>query len=115
MRCEGSVLLVSHGQLKVSIKDTIDISTGRNFSLVAEGTGRINGGKQLDITGRVVRINGGSKPTAHVGSVVECRITVPLAGTCPSGAVVIPLVNPLTGVAQTLKGIILSGNASILV
>lgn len=120
MRSEGSVLLMSRNKLRVVSEDNIDIRTKKNFTLVVQGTSRIDGGKLLELTGKVTKINGGSKPTAHVGSLVECRVTLPLMGIVGPGVAagstvtILPL-NPITGQPQTVKGTILSGNPTVLI
>lgn len=115
MRCEGSVLLVIHNKLKLSVSDTIEIGTKKSFTLTAATTGRIDGGKSLELTAGVTKINGGTKPIATVGSLVEVRITVPLVGTSVAGGpVTIPPINPVTLQPQTIKGTVISGNSTIL-
>lgn len=117
MRSEGSVLLMTRKKLRVVAEDSIDIVTKKSFTLTVEDTTRIDGGDLLELTGKVTKINGGSKPCAHVGSVVECRITIPLVSTpaVPGNPVLIPPINPLTGMPQTVKGTIISGNPTVLV
>lgn len=114
MRCEGSVLLVIHNKLRLTVSDTIDIATKKSFTLTTGTTARIDGGKLLELTAGVTKINGGTKPIATVGSLVEVRITVPLIGTGPTGPVTIPPINPVTFQPQVIKGTIISGNSTIL-
>lgn len=115
MRCEGSVLLVCHKKLRVTVSDTIEISTKKSLTMTAGTTGRLDGGKLLELTAKTTKINGGTKPIATVGSIVEVRITQPLIGTSVSGGpVTIPPISPITGQPQTIKGTVISGNSSIL-
>lgn len=119
LRTEGSVVMVCHKKLRAVVSDDIAISTKKNFTLTVGNTTRIDGGKLLELTAKLTKINGGTKPVAHVGAVVECRITVPLSGIAGAGPaalpVVIPPISPLTFQPQVLKGVILSGNSTILV
>ncbi len=117
LRSEGSVLLMTRKKLRVVSEDSIDITTKKSFSLKVSDTTRIDGGDLLELVGGVTKINGGSKATAHVGSVVECRITIPLVSTpaAPGQPVLILPINPLTGQPQTVKGTIISGNPTVLI
>lgn len=117
MRSEGSVLLFARKKLRLVAKDNIDVSTEKSFTLAAKKTGRIDGGSLLELTAKVTKINGGSKPVATVGSIVDVVITVPLVSTpaAPGSPVLILPVNPTTGMPQKLKGTIISGNPTILV
>lgn len=117
LRSEGSVLLMTRKKLRVVCEDNIDITTKKSFTLTVEDTTRIDGGTLLELTAGITKINGGSKPAAHVGSIVECRITLPLVSTpaVPGNPVLIPPINPLTGMPQTVKGTIISGNSTVLI
>jgi hypothetical protein len=119
MRSEGSVLLHVRRKLRLVVGDNIDITAKKSFTLTVSDTARIDGGKLLELTGKVTKINGGTKPCAHVGSIVECHITVPwvvVAPGLPPAVIgtVLP-INPLTGQPQTVKGTIVSGNPTIQV
>jgi hypothetical protein len=116
MRSEGSVLLMTRKKLRVHSEDSIDITTKKSFSLTVKNTTKIDGGSLLELTGKITKINGGSKPVATVGSVVEVSILLPLIGApaVPGTPVVIPPINPTTGQPQVLKGTIISGNPTIL-
>ena len=117
LRSESSVLLMARKKLRLVAEDNIDISTKKSFTLVAKDTGRVDGGSLLELTGKVTKINGGTKPVAHVGAVVEIQITTPLISTpaAPGSPVSILPINPLTGQPQVMKGTITSGNPTILV
>ena len=117
MRSEGSVLLFVRKKLRLVAKDSISISTTKDFSIAAKTKGRIDGGSLLELTAKVTKINGGSKPVAHVGSVVEMTMILPLTGlpAAPGAPVVIPPVDPITGMPVKFKGTIVSGNSTVLV
>lgn len=117
LRSEGSVLLMTRKKLRVVSEDNIDITTSKSFTLTVADTTRIDGGDLLELTGRTTKINGGTKPCAHVGAVVECRITIPWVSTpaAPGAPVSILPINPVTGQPHTLKGTIISGNPTVLV
>ena len=117
MRSEGSVLLHVKKKLRVLVEDSIDLTAKKNFTLTVSDTTRIDGGKLLELTAGVTKINGGTKPCAHVGSVVECRITIPWVSTpaAPGAPVTILPINPITGQPHTIKGTIISGNPTVQV
>lgn len=117
LRSEGSVLLMTRKKLRIVSHDNIDITTKKSFSLTVEETTRIDGGDLLELTAKITKINGGSKPTAHVGAIVECQITIPLVTTnaIPGQPCLIPPINPLTGQPQVLKGTIVTGNPTVLI
>lgn len=122
MRSEGSVLLFSRKKLRLVSKDSISVSTDKDFQLTAKGTGRIDGGALLELTGKVTKINGGSKPCAHVGSIVEVSIgLIPLSSLTPAAPGAPVLIGPsgaptAAGYPQPkLKGVIVSGNSTVLV
>lgn len=117
MRSESNVLLMVRKRLRIIADDNIEITTNKSFILTVSDTARIDGGDLLELTAGVTKINGGTKPVAHVGSVVECRITIPLVSTpaAPGSPVTILPINPLTGQPQTVKGTIISGNPTVQV
>lgn len=118
LRSESSVLLFIREKLRLVVKNDINISTAKSFTLTAKKTGRVDGGDLLEITGKVTKINGGSKSVAHVGSLVD--ITIPLQGlaTTPAAlgvpSIILP-IHPITGLPQKLAGVVVTGNATILV
>lgn len=116
LRSEGSVLLMTRKKLRVVCEDNIDITTRKSFTLTVANTTRIDGGSLLEMTAGVIKFNGGSKPLAHVGAVVDVHITVPLISTpaAPGSPVSILPINPVTGQPQVLKGVIISGNPTLL-
>ena len=117
MRSEGSVLLMVRKKLRIVVEDSIDITTKKSFTLTVTDTARIDGGKLLELTAGVTKINGGTKPCAHVGAIVECQITIPWVSTpaAPGAPVSILPINPITGQPHTIKGTIVSGNPTVLV
>lgn len=118
LRSESSVYLRVGSSLRMDIKGQLEIHTQDSFNISAKNTGRVDGGDLLELQGRVTKINGGSKPTAHVGSVVEIRLIKPLNGvpmTPAGGPVIIPPIDPVTGAPVTISGTIVSGNSTVLV
>ena len=108
MRAEGSIMLATKDRLRIKARGDIElISEEGGIRLEGSGTGRIQCGGQLDISSGVVAVNGGSKPVATVGSVVQVAITVPIPITTSAGAGTINAGSTLTGVVST-------GNPTVL-
>jgi len=120
LAADGGVFLYTRKKLRIVAQDSIDIVTKKNFSLTVSETARIDGGKLLEINGKVVKINGGSKPVATVGSLVEISIGLPLSSLTPAAPGAPVLMGPTgkptaAGFPQpTLQGIITTGNPTIL-
>jgi len=115
-RTEANIAIIAKKQLRVAISDNIDISTDKNFKLTAVETLDINGGKLTTIDATKIRLNGGSRAVAFVGSKVTCRLKLPWQGMGGGPApVVIPPQHPVTGLPQEVEGEIISGNTTILV
>jgi len=117
LRSEGSVLLKIRKKLRIVSDDNIDIVGKKNFSLKVTKTARIDGGDLLELNGKVVKINGGTRDCAHIGAVVECQITIPWISTPAAIGVPVSIlpINPVTGQPHTIKGTIISGNSKVLV
>lgn len=120
LAADGGVFLYTRKKLRIVAQDNIDIVTKKNFSLTVEETTSINGGKLLELRGKVIRLNGGSLPIATVGSQVEISIGLPLVSTLPA-AIGTPIIIGPSGVPTsagtpqpTLRGVIVTGNATIL-
>jgi len=106
-RTEGSVLFKSKGKLRMRVGGDLDLSSGGNFSLILEGTGRIQAKGGIDLTGGVIRLNNGSSPIARVGSTVMMTVGAPIPIVTSLGPGTI-----LTGAVFT--GIVTTGNPSVL-
>jgi hypothetical protein len=109
-RTEGSVETRIAKKLRLRVDGDVDIFGKANFSMTFDGVGRVQATKGLDITGAVIRLNGGTKPVATVGSLVTLTLTAPVP-------IVITAPSPMTGfisVGATMVGIVTSGNPTVL-
>src|SRR5690606_29202159 len=77
-RTAGSLMLRVGGKLKARITGDVDVGGSGNLQAAFDGTGRISVKSGLDITGGVVRINGGKAPVARVGSTVTMTVVAPI-------------------------------------
>ncbi len=113
----GGAFLRAEGTVGLRVKNKLQLDVDGDFSLNCKSFVRINSDKKIELRAKngldissekgVVRINGGSKPVATVGSTVNVIISVPVPivvggtpGTITSGAV--------------LQGQIASGNPTVL-
>lgn len=67
----GAVTILSPTSVSVQAGTTISIGAGQNVSIQSSGTALIDGKGGLDLKGAVVKLNGGAKPLATVGSQVQ--------------------------------------------
>ena len=111
-RTQGSVNLRIEKRMRLRVAQDMEIFGDKNFRIVFDQTGRLEATKGLDISGKVIKMNGGSKAVASVGSVVRVAITtpVPIIGTV-SG---VPIVGGFI-VAGIMTGTVTTGNPTILV
>jgi hypothetical protein len=109
-RSEGSVSLRVKKKLRIRVDDTIEVFGKKSFTLECDDIARIRGGKLLELTTKdgQVKINGGTKPVAHVGSQILITLVTPVPITTSQGPGTI-----LAG--ATFSGSVSTGNPSILV
>lgn len=126
LRSEGSILVKARQRVKLASDGDFDIETGGSFSIKAENTCTINGGKSMNLTSKITKLNGGSKPVGHVGSIVDVPLVVltsmapiPVVPGAVPGSYMIAPGTPITFITMTgsavLKGTIKTGNPTILV
>lgn len=111
LRAEGAVSVRVKKKVIIRTDDDIDIFCKGNLNIVAEGTARIEGKRGLDVTtggGGALKINGGTKPTATVGSIVTVSITAPLPITLADGT------PGVVAAGAVLQGLIMTGNPTVL-
>lgn len=108
-RSEASVSLRVKKKLRLRVDDTIEIFGKKSINIEADTTMKLSAKKLLELStdGGVVRINGGNKPVATVGSIVRVTLIAPVAitvggapGTISAGAI--------------MDGTVTTGNPSIL-
>jgi len=110
LRCKSSVLISTKRKLRLKSTEEMEFEA-KSFSIQAKDGVDISGGKITHIKGDLVRIGAGGAPGARQGDVVTVVVPpniIPIAGTCPAGAV--------TGFVMggQLVGTITSGNPAVL-
>lgn len=110
-RTQGSILLRADGKLRIRVGGDVDLTGGGNFALTLAGSARIQAKGGIDLTGGVIRLNGGSAPIARVGSTVTMTVGAPI----PITVLVAGVLSPgtiLTGAVFT--GIVTTGAPTVL-
>jgi len=109
-RAEGSVSLRIKKKLRIRADDTIELIGEKSMTLECKENMTISGGASLNLgtDGGVVKINGGSKPVASVGSQVLITTVVPIPIITPAGPGVI-------SAGAVFSGSVSTGNPTILV
>lgn len=111
MRSEGSVILRVKEKMRLRVDGDLDIfSDGGSITMQSKNLMRLQGGSVLELAtdGGVVKINGGTKPVATVGSQVRGTLIGPIPVTGPG----LPPGTTIVG-AQFL-GQVQTGNSTIL-
>lgn len=67
----GAVTILSPTSVSVQAGTTITIGAAQNISIQSNGTALVEGKGGLDLKGTPIKLNGGSKPVATVGSQVQ--------------------------------------------
>lgn len=110
LRSESSVNIRVKKKLRITTDDNFEVLCKKNIVMLAEGSTRLQGGAILELAtdGGVVKINGGTKPAATVGSMVSITITtpVPIVTTAGTGTI---------SAGAVMTGIITTGNPTVLI
>jgi len=77
MRSEGNVMIGIQKKLRLKVKGGIEIVEG-NLNLSVETDMKVTAGGTVELTGAVLKLNGGESPVAKVGDLVTCMITAPV-------------------------------------
>lgn len=108
LRTEANVVLRAKKKLRARVDDNIEVFGGKNLTLEFDGAGRIQVANGLDISSSVIRLNGGTKAVASVGSIVTLTLAapVPIVTSAGPGTILI---------GAQMVGVVTSGNPTILV
>jgi hypothetical protein len=107
LRTEASVVVRVKKRLRVRVDEDVEVFGGKNFTMEFDGTARIQVENGLDLNCKVIRLNGGSKAVATVGSLVTLTLNLPIQIVTSAGPGTI-----LAG--QTMTGIVTTGNPTVL-
>jgi hypothetical protein len=105
VRVKKDLWIKSDKMLRLKGKDSVLIESGANSAFLRM-TGEAS--VELGTGGGVVKLNGGTKPVAHVGSMVQITLVAPVPITTPAGPGTI-----LAG--AMMQGFITTGNPTVLV
>jgi hypothetical protein len=112
LRATGSLYCRVDKKLRVRVRDDIELLGKKDLRVEVEGIGRIQAGASLDVSAGVLRLNGGSKPVAHVGSQLKIVTIAPIPITVVVGGVPSPGV---IAIGAVFTGMVVTGNPTILV
>jgi len=110
LRCEASVAVRIKKKLRVRVDDKIEIFGKNDISVESQGVLKLFGKSQVDIgtNGGTMKLNGGTKAVAHVGSQVQCVIQVPIPISTQAGPGTI-------NAGAVISGQVISGNPTVMV
>lgn len=112
-RFDGNVGILCKKRLRLRVKEEMEIFADSTFSMNVKSDAKVTVGGNLELTAAVMRINGGDKPAAHVGSLVTVNLPPTLLTAIPGPPGFAPIgANPLL---LTVTGVVTSGEASILI
>lgn len=66
----GAVSIVSNDSISMQSAKSVSIHAGQNVAIQSGGTSAVEGKGGLDLKGQIIKMNGGNKPIAMVGSAV---------------------------------------------
>ncbi len=113
VRFDGNVGLLCKKRLRLRVKEEVEIFADSTFTLNVESDAKMTVGGNFEITAGVVRINGGDKPAAHVGSLVSVNLPPTLLTVSPSPPGFAPIgTNPLL---LNASGVVVSGRSTLLI
>jgi hypothetical protein len=111
-RIDGNVGVLCKKRLRLRVKDEMEIFADNSFNLSVANAAKVTVGGTLEMTGSVIRLNGGSMALARMGDQVSVQLLPNLLMLDPLA----PLgFSPIAskGILSTL-GVITSGNPTLL-
>lgn len=114
LRVDGNLGVLCKKKLRLRAKEDMEIFADSAFLLNVKGAAKVSAGGTLELSGKVVRVNGGTSPVAKVGSTVSVNLPPNIliaSPTSPTGFAPIVSVPTLLNAAGTVT----SGSADVLV
>jgi hypothetical protein len=112
VRIEGNVLIRCKKRLKLRVDLDADVEVGRGLSVSVGSDAKLTSGGTFEITGAVLRLNGGNKPVAKVGDNVVVLLPPGLLVAIPGPPGFAPLPPGLNSASGTILG---PGTSTVLV
>lgn len=112
-RFDGNVGVLCKKKLRLRVKDELEVFADSSFSLTVGAAARVTVDGNFEVTANVLRVNGGDKPAAHVGSLVSVTLPPNLLMVAPTPAGFAPLATNPTMLTAT--GVVTSGRSTILI
>lgn len=111
LRAEGTVAIRIKKKLILDVDDDVSVNCKSAVRFNSDSKIELRAGAGIDISGKVISLNGGTKPIATVGSTVNVIITAPvpiIIGAPPGGT------PGVISAGAVLQGQVASGNPTIL-
>lgn len=111
LRMDGNVSVLCKKKLRLRVKEDMEIFADSSFNLSVASSAKVSVGGNFELTGAVIRLNGGEKPIARMGDQVSVQLPPTLLMAVPAAPGFAPI--SAAGILSTL-GVITSGNATLL-
>ncbi len=112
-RFDGNVGVLCKKKLRVRVKEEFEVFADNSFSLTVDGGARVTVSGNFEITSDILRINGGDKPAAHVGSLVQVNLPPTLLMVAPTPTGFAPIATVPTMLTAT--GVVVTGRGNVLI
>lgn len=111
LRTTGNVVGRVGKRLRLRVDGDVELFGGGAVNMTFDKTGRFQATNGLDVNGKVIRFNGGSKPIATVGSIVTMTVVAPI----PIVVVVAGVPSPgVISIGAIFTGVVSTGNPTLL-
>lgn len=113
VRIDGNAYIRCKKKLRLSVDGDIQIAGGGDLNLQITGDTKITAGGVVEVTGAVIKLNGGSTPISLVGDTVVVALppTLLVAAPTPTGFAPISTTPPMMSATGTVTG---PGNSTVL-
>jgi hypothetical protein len=112
LKFNGNVGLLCTKKLRLRVKQEMEIFADNTFNMSVKNDAKVTVGGTFELTGKVIKFNGGKTPIATLGSTVTCTLPPNLLMAVPGP----PGFAPIGGVPMMLQiaGSVTSGDATLL-
>lgn len=111
-RFDGNVYIRCKKKLTLQVDQDIEVRGGAGFTMQLEGDGKIASGGTIEISGAVLRLNGGKTAVAKVGDNVTVTLPPMLLMAAPTPTGFAPILPTMYAAAGVITG---PGNTTILI
>jgi hypothetical protein len=111
-RVDGNIGVLCKKRLRLRVKELMEIYADSSFTMSVKADAKVTVGGTFEITAPTLRLNGGDKPMATVGSMVSVTLPPTLLMAIPGP----PGFGPISAMPMmlTATGTVTSGDSSVL-